>query len=88
MKTPSVSCLTVIQAVYYRVYPVSCVCQSQEDKLEQILVDIQEGSQNDEEVESEQEEDNEGEREENSRGIDLMASDDEEDEEEIEPENE
>ena len=61
--------------------------ESTEDQLAQILVDIQEGSQNNNEVESEEEEDNDEESEDDSRGIDLMVSDDE-DEEEIEPENE
>ena len=61
---------------------------STEDQLAQILVDIQEGSQNNNKVESEEEEENEEESEDDRRGIDLMVSDNEEDEEEIEPENE
>ena len=57
--------------------------ESHEDRLAQILVDIQEGSQNYNEVDSEEE------SEDQSSDIDLMASDNEEDEEEeIEPENE
>ena len=62
--------------------------ESHEDRLAQILVDIQEGSQNYNEVDSEEEEHSEEENEDDSRGIDLRASDDEEDEEEIEAENE
>ena len=59
---------------------------STEDRLAQILVDIQEGSQ---QAESEEGEDNDEESEDdNERDIDLMASDNEEDEEEIEPEKE
>ena len=54
--------------------------QTHEDQLAQILVDIQE--------EGEQDEDEDHEEEDESRGIDLMTSDDEEDEEVIEPENE
>ena len=56
--------------------------ESHEDRLAQILVDIQEGSQNYNEVDTEEE------SEDQSSDIDLMASDNEEDEEEIEPENE
>ena len=62
--------------------------ESYEDRLAQILVDIQEGSQNYNEVDSEEEEHSEEESEDDSRGIDLRASDDEKDEEEIEAENE
>ena len=58
---------------------------STEDQLAQILVDIQEGSQ---QAESEEGEDNDEELSDNERDIDLMASDDDDDEEEIEPENE
>ena len=59
---------------------------STEDRLAQILVDIQEGSQ---QAESEEGEDNDEENEDdNERDIDLMASDNEEDAEEIEPEKE
>ena len=62
--------------------------QTNEDRLAQTLMDMQEGNveAGSGEIESEQEigEDSEDE----SRGIDLMASDDEEDEEEIESENE
>ena len=58
---------------------------STEDRLAQILVDIQEGSQ---QAESEEGEDNDEELSDNERDIDLMASDDDDDEEEIEPENE
>ena len=58
---------------------------STEDRLAQILVDIQEGSK---QAESEEGEDNDEELSDNERDIDLMASDDDDDEEEIEPENE
>ena len=58
---------------------------STEDRLAQILVDIQEGSQ---QAEREEGEDNDEELSDNERDIDLMASDDNDDEEEIEPENE
>ena len=57
--------------------------ESHEDRLAQILVDIQKGN-----VESGEDENSEKESEDDSRGIDLRASDDEEDEEEIEAENE
>ena len=56
-----------------------------DDHLAQILVDIQQESQ---QAESEQAENSEEESEDQSRDIHLMASDNEEDEEEIEPENE
>ena len=57
--------------------------ESHEDRLAQILVDIQEGN-----VESGEDENSEEESEDDSRGIDLRASDDKEDEEGIEAENE
>ena len=57
--------------------------ESHEDRLAQILVDIQKGN-----VESGEDENSEKESEDDSRGIHLRASDDEEDEEEIEAENE
>ena len=57
--------------------------ESHEDRLAQILVDIQVRN-----VESGEDENSEEESEDDSRGIDLRASDDEEDEEEIEAENE
>ena len=58
--------------------------ESHEDRLAQILVNIQE----DQQTESEQEGESEGEEsEDQSKDIDLMASDDEDDEEEIESEN-
>ena len=57
--------------------------ESHEDRLAQILVDIQEGD-----VESGEDENSEEESEDDSRRIDLRVSDDEEDEEEIEAENE
>ena len=57
--------------------------ESHEDRLGQILVDIQEGN-----VESGEDENSEEESEGESREIDLRESDDEEDEEEIESENE
>ena len=53
---------------------VSSRGETHEDQLAQILVDIQEAESED--------------REDDSRGIDLMTSDDEDDGEEIEPENE
>ena len=56
-----------------------------DDHLAQILVDIQQES---EQAESDQAENSEEESEDQSRDIHLMASDNEEDEEEIEPENE
>ena len=59
--------------------------ETRDDQLAQILVDIQEESQ---QAESEENENSEEESEDQSRHIDLMASDNEEDEEEIEPENE
>ena len=52
--------------------------ESHEDRLAQILVDIQKGN-----VESGEDENSEKESEDDSRGIHLRASDDEEDEEEI-----
>ena len=58
---------------------------TEDDQLAQILIDIQEESQH---IESEENENSEEESEDDSRGIDLMAGDNEEDEEEIEPENE
>ena len=58
--------------------------ETRDDKLAQILVDIQEESQ---QAESEENENSEEELSDNERDIDLMTSDDE-DEEEIEPENE
>ena len=56
--------------------------EAQEDQLAQMVEEIQEGN-TDSEVESEEGE----ESEDQSRDIDLMASDNEEDEEEIESEN-
>ena len=58
--------------------------ETRDDQLAQILVDIQEESQ---QAESEENENSEEELSDNERDIDLMTSDDE-DEEEIEPENE
>ena len=58
--------------------------KTRDDQLAQILVDIQEESQ---QAESEENENSEEELSDNERDIDLMTSDDE-DEEEIEPENE
>ena len=58
---------------------------STEDRLAQILGDIQEGSQ---QAESEEGGDNDEELSDKERDIDLMAGDDDDDEEEIEPENE
>ena len=55
-----------------------------EDRLAQMLVEIQEGQQTESERERESEEE---ESEDESRGIDLMASDNEEHEEEIESES-
>ena len=60
--------------------------ESNDDRLAQILVDIQEGQQTEREQEEESEEGEES--EDQSRDIDLMASDYEDDEEEIESENE
>ena len=56
-----------------------------EDRLAQMLVEIQEGQQTESERERESEEE---ESEDESRGIDLIASDNEEHEEEIESESE
>ena len=56
---------------------------TEDDQLAQILVDIQEGHR-----ESGKDENSGEESEDDSRGIDLMASDDEDDEEEMEAENE
>ena len=65
--------------------------ETHEDQLAQIPVDIQEGNVESDEsgLDSEQgEESEEAESQDESRGIDLMASDNEDDEEEIEPEDE
>lgn len=65
--------------------------ETHEDQLAQIPVDIQEGNVESDEsgLDSEQgEESEEAESQNESRGIDLMASDNEDDEEEIEPEDE
>ena len=65
--------------------------ETHEDQLAQIPVDIQEGNIESDEsgLDSEQgEESEEAESQDESRGIDLMASDNEDDEEEIEPEDE
>ena len=65
--------------------------ETHEDQLAQIPLDIQEGNVESDEsgLDSEQgEESEEAESQDESRGIDLMASDNEDDEEEIEPEDE
>ena len=65
--------------------------ETHEDQLAQIPVDIQEGNVESDKsgLDSEQgEESEEAESQDESRGIDLMASDNEDDEEEIEPEGE
>ena len=65
--------------------------ETHEDQLAQIPVDIQEGNVESDEsgLDSEQgEESEEAVSQDESRGIDLMASDNEDDEEEIEPEDE
>ena len=59
--------------------------ESHEDRLAQILVNIQEDQQTESEQEGESEEGEESENQ--SKDIDLMVSDDEDDEEEIESEN-
>ena len=61
-----------------------------EDHLAQTLVDLHDGDVQPDhsKVENEQEDESEEHSEDESRGIDLMASDDEEDREEIDSENE
>ena len=56
---------------------------TEDDQLAQILVDIQEGN-----IKSSEDGNSEEENDDDSRGIDFLASDDEEDEDEIESENE
>jgi len=59
-----------------------------EDRLAQTLVDMQDGNLEAGSCENESEQETGEDSEDESRGIDLMASDDEEDEEKIESENE
>ena len=62
--------------------------ETHEDRLAQMSVDMQEGNVETDSGENEREQETGEDSEDESRGIDLMASDDVEDEEEIESENE
>ena len=62
--------------------------ETHEDRLAQMLVDMQDGNEESGSGENESDQETGEDSEDESRGIDLMASDDEEDEEEIESENE
>ena len=61
---------------------VSSRCETHEDQLAQMLVDMQDGNEESGSGENESEQETEEDSQYESRGIDLMSSDDEDDEEE------